>query len=205
MNGRPFIRLALGPGASAVTRDGPPYVGQTNAGSLKFLGVVQPLEHAKELVHIGHVKPNAIVMHEKIPFTAAFDAANARFAGSRGLVYLTALDRRFTHTSLSKTRSALRSGAVAPPTRYSGPGCCPPFPPLPAPILAMLSWAGRIAVRPIREKDSKASIRALCSADQIEATKRRPASLIVEPESSFKADRYAVICRKGARRSCETE
>src|SRR5438093_9370425 len=59
---RPFVRLRLGPDAAAVPVDDPLHDGQADAGALVVLGVVQPLEHAEELVGVAHVEADAVVL-----------------------------------------------------------------------------------------------------------------------------------------------
>jgi len=46
---RAVIDFSFGPGSSAMPGDNPPNIGQANAGTFEFIGVVQTLEDAEKL------------------------------------------------------------------------------------------------------------------------------------------------------------
>src|SRR5262245_29034681 len=52
---RALTRPALGPGPAAMPRDDAAHIGQADAHAFKLVRVVQPLEHAEELVRVLHV------------------------------------------------------------------------------------------------------------------------------------------------------
>src|SRR3712207_4752872 len=52
---------ALCPSAPSVSANDTPDGGQPDAGALELLHVVQPLEHAKELVYVLHLESDAVV------------------------------------------------------------------------------------------------------------------------------------------------
>src|SRR4051794_24140234 len=55
----------VGPDPSAVANDDTLDCGQANAGTLKFVGMMKTLEHAKKLVRVLHVETHAIIAHEQ--------------------------------------------------------------------------------------------------------------------------------------------
>src|SRR4029079_17016564 len=61
---RPFVRLCVRPDAPSMTMNDPLHDCKPNARPFIFLGPVQPLENAEELVSVLHVKANAVVPDE---------------------------------------------------------------------------------------------------------------------------------------------
>src|SRR5450756_1084962 len=74
MKYRAMVHFGLGPYPAAVTADDALHDGQANPRAFKILRPVEPLEHAKQLVHILHIKPNTVVAH-KINIFAVFARA----------------------------------------------------------------------------------------------------------------------------------
>lgn len=74
---------------SAMTMDDAPHICQADAGALEFMGVMQTLKDAKQLVHVAHIKANAIVTHkDNIFFCAAVGAdVDARRITGSGIFY----------------------------------------------------------------------------------------------------------------------
>ena len=73
-----LVHRAFRPDASAVPVDDPPDGGQADAGAFELLGPMQPLKHAKQLVRVLHVEPDAVVPHEQ-------DDTSRLFAGAADL------------------------------------------------------------------------------------------------------------------------
>src|SRR5205823_427473 len=61
---RAFVRLRIRPNAPAMTMNDPLYDCKADAGALVFLGPVQPLENAEQLVSVPHVEADAVVLDE---------------------------------------------------------------------------------------------------------------------------------------------
>src|SRR5437667_5792942 len=59
-----------------MTKDNSPHIGQTNAGTLEISRSMESLKHAKQLVGITHIEPDAIIAHEKNVFGVGLDGAN---------------------------------------------------------------------------------------------------------------------------------
>src|SRR5688572_24818680 len=62
--GRAVAGLGLGPDSAAVTLDDPLDDRQANARAVIFLGPMQALEDAEELVSVAHVKAYTIIFDE---------------------------------------------------------------------------------------------------------------------------------------------
>src|SRR5262245_61397484 len=61
---RSSVELRLGPYTTTVALDNPLHDCQSNAGPLIFLGKMESLKYAEQLVSIAHIKANAIVFDE---------------------------------------------------------------------------------------------------------------------------------------------
>src|SRR5262249_50245400 len=55
------VQFSFGPGAAPVTADNSTHIRETNAGSFKFIGMMQALENAEEFLGVLHVESDAIV------------------------------------------------------------------------------------------------------------------------------------------------
>src|SRR3982751_3266751 len=60
--GRALAHRALCPDRPAVALDDPLHVGQADARAFEFLGLVQPLEHAEQLVDVLHLEAHAVIL-----------------------------------------------------------------------------------------------------------------------------------------------
>src|ERR1700744_2482575 len=63
MESRALAFAAFGPGAAVVPLDDPAHIGKANAGTVEFFRAMQSLKHAKQLVHVLHVKADAVILH----------------------------------------------------------------------------------------------------------------------------------------------
>src|SRR5947209_1089661 len=70
------LLAALGPDASTVARDDAPGEREAHADAGKFVRAMQPVEHAEELLDIGHVEPHAVVPHVVHDFAVTRVAAD---------------------------------------------------------------------------------------------------------------------------------
>src|SRR2546427_536108 len=81
-----FIQLRLSPHAATMPVDDTLDDGETDTGPFVFLSPVQALEHAKEFVHVAHVKASAIVFDKVNGFAVSllardFNLCDLAFAG----------------------------------------------------------------------------------------------------------------------------
>ena len=79
---------------------------QAYSGAFKLFSPMQALKDTEQLIDILHIKARAVVPHEQLYFISlAGRTANLDFGLVRIRVNLTALESRFTRTSLSMERS----------------------------------------------------------------------------------------------------
>jgi len=94
-----------------VTRDDPADICQPNARAFKLFGTMQTVECLKQSLRMAHIKPTPLsrtkMTSSSLP--SSLKPISIR-AGSRGRVYLTALDSKFTNTWLSNAGSPCALG-----------------------------------------------------------------------------------------------
>src|SRR5690606_18286973 len=61
-----LVDLGLGPDTSAMPHQHTAHAGQTDAGTRIVAGLVQPLEHTKQLARILHVETGPVVAHGEL-------------------------------------------------------------------------------------------------------------------------------------------
>ena len=88
MEGSVRVQLGFRPNAAAVLLDDPLHGRQSDPGSSKVFGTVQPLEDSKELVRVFHIETHAIIANEDDGFAILkplADADNRKLAQSSEL------------------------------------------------------------------------------------------------------------------------
>src|SRR5258708_7294753 len=90
MKNRPLIDRAFGPGASTMTANDAPDVGQSYSGSLELIFAVQPLEKPEEPPGIVHIEPGSVVPNLKFELGGVFPVTDL---DPRGLAALGIFDR----------------------------------------------------------------------------------------------------------------
>jgi hypothetical protein len=58
------VGKSLGPDPPAVALDDALHIGEADSGPLELLHPVQPMKHAEQLAHVGHVETDAVVLDE---------------------------------------------------------------------------------------------------------------------------------------------
>src|SRR5712692_6577178 len=64
IEGCPVVHGTLGPGATPVPMDDPLHRGQSDPGTRELVHPVQPLKRTKQLIGMGHVKPDPVIAHK---------------------------------------------------------------------------------------------------------------------------------------------
>ena len=110
VEGCPFAQLSLRPDPAAVPVDDALDYGQADAGAFVFLGAVQPLEDAEQLVGIARIKPDPIILDVIDGFLALMYPPTSMVAVFLVLVYLMALPSKFIITWLIREGSPQAGG-----------------------------------------------------------------------------------------------